>query len=67
MRPWRRTYLIVGRSCCDLPFPVLLFRTALDLDSLPGLRVRLKQTMGGKSIRPWSAGRIPELLPLLTK
>lgn len=51
MRPWRRPYLIIGRSFCDLPIPVLFFRTALDLDSLPGLRVRLKQTMGGKSIR----------------
>ena len=51
MKPSRRTYLILGRSCCDLPVPVLRFRTALDLDKIRGLRQRLKDTMGGKTIR----------------
>ena len=51
MKPPRRTYLILGRTWCDLPVPVLRFRTALDLDQVRGLRQRLQDTMGGKTIR----------------
>ncbi|MDD3493414.1 MAG: hypothetical protein PHZ19_07980 [Candidatus Thermoplasmatota archaeon] len=52
MKPVRISYLIIGRTSTDLPVPVLVFRTALDLHRIPGLVPRLKQAMGGKVIRP---------------
>ena len=51
MKPTRRTYTVFGRTWYGLLRPVLRFKTSLNLDSLPGLKVRIKQLAGGKVIR----------------
>ncbi len=51
MKPTRRTYTVMARTWYDMLRPVLRFRTALDLDTFPGIKIRLKQLVGGKVIR----------------
>lgn len=47
MKPPRLTYVVIGRTSTDLPVRLLIFRTALDLDRVRGLRRRLKTICGG--------------------
>ena len=56
MKPPRLSYVIIGRTSTDLPVPLLIFRTALNLHRIPGLIPRLKATWGGKVIRPLESG-----------
>lgn len=52
MKPPRTAYTIMARNWLGFHRPVLFFRTALDLHRIPGLIPRLKDTMGGVTIRP---------------
>ena len=46
MKPTRLTYIVLGRTWYGLLRPVLRFKTSLNLDSLPGLKVRIKRAFG---------------------
>ena len=46
MKPTRLTYTVMARTWYGMLRPVLRFRTALDLDRIPGLRGRIKTVFG---------------------
>ena len=46
MKTTRLTYTVFGRNWLGLLRPVLRFKTSLNLDSLPGLMVRIKRAFG---------------------
>lgn len=46
MRPDRTLYLVRRRNWLGIPVMVMRFKTALDLDRVPGLRRRIKQAFG---------------------
>ena len=46
MKPQRILYTVRRRGWLGIPKLVLTFRTAVDLYSVPGLMIRLKQAFG---------------------
>lgn len=50
MRPHRYTYKVIGRNWLGFKKVVLTFRTALNLNAIPGLIPRIKETFGATQI-----------------
>lgn len=51
MKPTRLLFVVRKRNWLGIPVTVMRFKTALDLDRIPGLRIRMKQAFGPQIAR----------------